>query len=527
MTEPISLNTQAILLLTAPLLVGPNTQTVEILSLEEYNDLAEQLGRLKSNPAALLTKSFDEFVKASRAKIDSARIGKLLGRGFQLSQALERWRSRAIWVISRADAAYPKHLKNWLGKHAPAVLYGCGDLSLLQSRGLAILGSPKVKDDLLEYARHVGELSAASGTIVITGGSKGIEQAAMQGVVEQGGSICSVLADLERQVMVRENRNAILNKQLVLCSPFDPSVGSYEIRNSVLCTRMIFAMSKVTLIVQSDFIQKASYEDAQEQLRRLYFSQIYVRTTGEPSKGLAGLQNLGAQPWPEPKDVESFNLLISPIAKTESSVEEEYSITKFTETVSSEDAFSPVKIPDSTIPQKVSHPDSSIKSEFIASEVPQKAFSTDSMTEALYQVVKSTVLMVLSEAMSEREIAKLLGVNSFQMRLWLAKMLSDGELEKMRRPVRYYLVVSDTKHALPKGIRPDETPTDLIIGKVRILLAKLLINPKSDKEIAKTLGVTNKQMGEWLQLLMNEGAIQKSFRPVKYYLGQPDLFSGR
>jgi len=129
MTDPISPNTQAILLLTAPLIVGPNTQTVEILSLEEYNDLAEQLGRLKSNPAALLTKSFDEFVKASRAKIDSARIGKLLGRGFQLSQALERWRSRAIWVISRADAAYPKHRKNWLGKQAPALLYGCGDFS--------------------------------------------------------------------------------------------------------------------------------------------------------------------------------------------------------------------------------------------------------------------------------------------------------------------------------------------------------------------------------------------------------------
>ena len=527
MTDPISPNTQAILLLTAPLIVGPNTQTVEILSLEEYNDLAEQLGRLKSNPAALLTKSFDEFVKASRAKIDSARIGKLLGRGFQLSQALERWRSRAIWVISRADAAYPKHLKNWLGKQAPAVLYGCGDLSLLQSRGLAILGSPKVKDDLLEYARHVGELSAASRTIVITGGRKGIEQAAMQGVVEQGGSICSVLADLERQVMVRENRNAILNKQLVLCSPFDPSVGSYEIRNSVLCSRMIFAMSKVTLIVQSDFIQKASYEDAQEQLRRFHFSQIYVRTTGEPSKGLAGLQNLGAQPWPEPKDVESFNLLISPIAKTESSVEEEYSITKFTDTVSSEDAFNPIKIPDSTIPQKVSHPDSSIKSELIASEVPQKAFSTDSSKEALYQVVKSTVLMVLSEAMSEREIAKLLGVNNFQMRLWLAKMLSDGELEKTRRPVRYYLTVSDTKHDFQKDIRPDETPTDLIVGTVRILLAKLLINPKSDKEIAKAFGVTSRQISDWLQLFMIEGAIQKSFRPVKYYLGQPDLFGGR
>ena len=120
-----------------------------------------------------------------------------------------------------------------------------------------------------------------------------------------------------------------------------------------------------------------------------------------------------------------------------------------------------------------------------------------------------------------------LGVISFQVRLWLAKMLSDGDLEKTRQPVRYYLAVSDTKHAPPKDTRSDGAPTDLIIGKVRILLAELLINPKIDKEIAKTLGVTSRQISDWLQLLMNEGAIQKSFRPVKYYLGQPDLFSGR
>ena len=66
-------------------------------------------------------------------RFDNDRIGQLIQRGFLLSQALERWQARAIWVVSRADPGYPRRFKRRLGKNAPPVLYGCGDADLLES----------------------------------------------------------------------------------------------------------------------------------------------------------------------------------------------------------------------------------------------------------------------------------------------------------------------------------------------------------------------------------------------------------
>ena len=54
-----------------------------------------------------------------------------------MSQAVERWSVRSIWGISRADPAYPKRLKTRLKEDVPPLLYGCGDLTLLEKGGLA------------------------------------------------------------------------------------------------------------------------------------------------------------------------------------------------------------------------------------------------------------------------------------------------------------------------------------------------------------------------------------------------------
>lgn len=128
--------------------------------------------------------------------VDEKRMQSLLGRGFLLSQVVEHWQTRAIWVLSRADAAYPRRIKTRLREGAPAVLYGCGDIKLLETGGLAVVGS-----------RHV-------------------DQAAMRGALEAGGKVSGVLADrLEKTAMNREHHNLLIDGQLVLISPYDPSAG--------------------------------------------------------------------------------------------------------------------------------------------------------------------------------------------------------------------------------------------------------------------------------------------------------------
>ncbi|MBN0266443.1 DNA-processing protein DprA, partial [Pseudomonas aeruginosa] len=175
----LSPNTQAILLLTAPLIAGRGTASPDLLSPGEYKRLARHLREIQHQPADLLSSGAAEILRACQPVIDESRLQRLLGRGFLLSQVIERWQARAIWVVSRADAEYPRRLKARLREDAPAVLYGCGDMGLLETGGLAVVGSRHVDDELIDYTMSVGRLAARANRALVSGGAKGIDQAAM------------------------------------------------------------------------------------------------------------------------------------------------------------------------------------------------------------------------------------------------------------------------------------------------------------------------------------------------------------
>jgi hypothetical protein len=203
MARELSPNTQAILLLTAPLLVGRATPRSDPLSAGEYKHLARCLHASKRQPSDLLgSTGAGALLGECRARLDGGRVERLLKRGFLLSQAIERWQARSIWVVSRADSSYPSRLRERLGENAPPVLYGCGDAGFLDTGGLAVVGSRHVDDALLEYAESVGRLAGEAGQTVVSGGARGIDQAAMRGAAEAGGRVVGVLADsLERAAM--------------------------------------------------------------------------------------------------------------------------------------------------------------------------------------------------------------------------------------------------------------------------------------------------------------------------------------
>src|SRR6266700_1784362 len=144
MIAPLTPNTQAILLLTAPLIAGRSDNSADLLTLTEYNRLARLLREKQKQPADLIGPDAAGMIELSAASFGRERVDSLLGRGFLLSQAVDRWNARAIWVISRADGAYPKRIKARLKEDAPPVLYGCGEASLLDRGGLAVVGSRHV-----------------------------------------------------------------------------------------------------------------------------------------------------------------------------------------------------------------------------------------------------------------------------------------------------------------------------------------------------------------------------------------------
>lgn len=306
MIPTLSPNTQAILLLTAPLIAGKSTSSSELLTPGEYKRLVRHLREIQHQPADLVSPDATDLLRACQPVIDESRLQRLLGRGFLLSQAIERWQARAIWVLSRADAQYPRRLKARLREDAPAVIYGCGDVDLLETGGLAVVGSRHVDDTLIDYTMSVGRLAARAGHTIVSGGARGIDQAAMRGALEAGGKVSGVLADsLEKTSMNREHRNLLLDGQLVLISPYDPSAG-FNVGNAMQRNKLIYALADASLVVSSDMNKGGTWAGAIEQLDKLKFVPVYVRSTGETSVGLDALRARGAMLWPDPPDADAL-----------------------------------------------------------------------------------------------------------------------------------------------------------------------------------------------------------------------------
>ncbi len=324
MNANLSPNAQAILLLTAPLLTGGRKRSkrpatggrrtpppnMKPLSAAEYRDFARQLRAVQQEPADLLGSDATETLRASGTNLDGERIRRLLGRGFLLAQAVERWRARALWITTRADPDYPGGLKVRLRENAPPVLYGCGDRTILNGGGLAVVGSREVNDDLVTYAEDVGRLAAGAKMAVVSGGARGTDQAAMRGALEAGGRSVGVLANgLERAALNRGNRNFLIDGRLVLVCPYDPA-ARFLVGHAMQRNKLIYALADAALVVNSDRERGGTWTGATEQLDKLRFAPIYVRAGGARSTGLKGLLDRGAAPWPNPKTPDQLRRIL-------------------------------------------------------------------------------------------------------------------------------------------------------------------------------------------------------------------------
>lgn len=427
MTPALSPNTQTILLLTAPLIAGRGTSTTDLLSPGEYKKLARHLREIQKQPSDLIGKEAEEILRSCQPIVDATRIHRLLERGFLLGQVVERWQARAIWVVSRADAEYPKRLKVRLKEDAPPVLYGCGDINQLELGGLSVVGSRNVTEDLIDYTMQVGHLAARAARMLISGGAKGVDQAAMRGAIESGGQVCGVLADsLEKTVMNRENRNLLLDGQLVLTSPYDPSAG-FNVGNAMQRNKLIYALSDAALIVNSDLNKGGTWTGAVEQLEKFQFIPVYVRSTGAASSGLDALQVKGARLWPNPIDPVELDQVFteSPNSLIESTQADLALVTDEGNNCGSNS--SPIEIALEPVTSEIAKPLSPI--------TPDEA--TVSPAEKLIQTIKEVIPQLLTTPMKDVDVAAALNVTTAQAKAWLQILLKEGLIEKKKKPAGY------------------------------------------------------------------------------------------
>ncbi len=430
MNEPLSANTKAILLLTSPLILGRSARA-ETLTPTEYCSLHNLLRSHQKEPADLVEPGAEDLLdlcarNINKPAVSRERLQRLLDRGILLTQAVESWRQRAIWVVGHRDEVFPEKLTERLKDKAPAILYGCGDRTLLNAGGLAVVGSRHVNEDTLKYAYRIGNLAASAERAVVSGGARGVDQAAMNGALESGGNSIGILAHgLKGASINRAHRDPILNRQLVLISPYDPSSG-FNVGHAMQRNKLIYSLADAAVVVNAEVGKGGTWNGAIEQLEKLHPIPLYVRSTGPQSPGLDALQQKGASPWPNPDNAEELEAIFeldpskTPYPQSQGRMD---AVLETTETP-----------PESEFPEE-------------AKQASDTNYLAESPDDQLFHKAKSLILQIVQTPKSRIEIKAELGVTQGQADIWLERLLNEGDLEKSKRPVCY----SAAQRKLPLG----------------------------------------------------------------------------
>ena len=312
MTWSLLPNTKAILLLTSPLRAGGKRDATERLGLRDYRKLEEYLRGREREPADLMLGDPEE-VLGENPPCDIGKIKSLLRRGGRLAAAVDHWSTRAIWVISHFDEDYPHCFHTRLPASYPLLLYGCGDRSLLNRGGLAVVGPRQAGDEALEFAKWTGGLTARSGFPLISGGARGVDRGAMTGALEAGGQAVGVLAGkLEKEIMTRDRRDWIADEQMLMVSSYDPGAGFHP-GAAMGRNKLIYNLADAALAVEADPEGGGTRAGAMNQLeanRKQPDRRVPVYVRDAPSPGLDSLRENGAQTWPDPETADELKTIL-------------------------------------------------------------------------------------------------------------------------------------------------------------------------------------------------------------------------
>jgi DNA processing protein len=434
-----SANTQAVLLLTSPLLQegGRAASKEPVLSAAEYTQLAACLQQERVQPADLINGSRDTLLTTLSASFAAERLNRLLSRGFQLSQAVEHWANRSISVVGRADANYPRRFKQRLKRAAPPLLYACGNLELLHGPALAVVGSRNTPEALLRQAEAVGALAAAAGVVIASGAAKGVDETAMLGSLAAVGCAIGVVADSLEKMSARPIwRQALLDGRLLLLSSDAPS-ARFQVWRAMGRNKLIYALADAALVVSSAKGEGGTWAGATEQLQNLHFCPIHVLSDPRGGQGLAALAEYGARRWPEPASTEALQALLRGTAQGSAAAviaTEQVQQGSLLDNAPPEPTQLSGKPCDETKNQRSNN---AVPPTPQPEAAPPVEAHAQSPAAALVAFVDELVLNSLHEPLSIDELAALLDVSKTEVRRWCLRLMEQGRVHKLSKPVRY------------------------------------------------------------------------------------------
>lgn len=442
----LSRDTQATLLLVARLGDKPRLPT---LNRREYNTVAAALKQQDLRPGDLFDDGVLERLRVDPRAATAERLRFLIGRASALAFAVDSWANAGLWVLSRGDTDYPRRIRRALKADSPPLLFGAGPLELLQKDGVGVVGSRDVDHAGEAFAVRVGRLCAAQGLMVISGAARGVDSDAMLAAADAGGSALGIVAgDLERHALSKAWRPALRDGSVTLVSPFEPS-ARFTVGYAMERNRYVYTMSRFVCVVASASGEGGTWAGALENLEAGW-SPLVVRADDGAPAGNVALIKRGAIPLysSELNDDADLRALYRRAvdhqqARGAGGAEvlqlslEALSVGPTANDVPDRDADAlrerKTNDPDSTLDLSVGAPPAAD-----SEEEPCASSAGDNAAIDVFNLVMPYIERATASPRSLDELKVCLpGILESQLKIWLARAVEEGRIQRAGRPSRY------------------------------------------------------------------------------------------
>lgn len=223
-----------------------------------------------------------DLVKLGYDREMAKRILGLLEEKAVLDYYLRRAGQMDCIPITRVSPDYPLLLRQRLGLDSPGCLWAKGDIRILNTPAIALVGSRELRESNRRFAEAVGRQAAEQGVTLVSGNARGADRTAQEACLEAGGRVISIVADeLSKQP---RRRNLLYLSEDGFDEPFSA-------QRALSRNRCIHALGRMVFVAQSDLGKGGTWDGTVKNLR---FGWSPVACFRDGSGAAEQLEQMGA-----------------------------------------------------------------------------------------------------------------------------------------------------------------------------------------------------------------------------------------
>ena len=252
------------------------------LTVAQFRDLANRVAQMDRTVSSRELTEKDLYALGYDRPM-AERIVSLFADADGLDRYLLRGCRQDCVPVTRVSEEYPLAVRKRLGLDAPGCLWAKGDLAILNTQTVALVGSRDLQESNRKFAELAGREVARQGYTLVSGNARGADQVAQKACLEAGGKVISVVADELQKHPLTEN---------VLYLSEDSFDMPFSAARALSRNRVIHSLGYITLVAQCDFSTGGTWDGT---LKNLQNNWSPVFCYNDNSSAAAELAQYGAK----------------------------------------------------------------------------------------------------------------------------------------------------------------------------------------------------------------------------------------